>query len=174
MSVEYMLGFGVGILFVGCVVLLLSLWLKKKKPEPCRYDERQQAARGKAFESGFFTMLIYNVICAVIAAGFGTLFMDTTTMMFVGVFLGLTVFCCKCIWEDAYMALNERPRSVYCVLGIIGAVNLVIGFMNLAHGDMIENGQLNIRSTNFLCGIMMLIVLVVFMIKQKKNAADAE
>ena len=72
------------------------------------------------------------------------------------------------------MALNERPRSVYCVLGIIGAVNLVIGFMNLAHGDMIENGQLNIRSTNFLCGIMMLIVLVVFMIKQKKNAADAE
>lgn len=174
MSAAYMIGFGSGIIIVGVMFLLGALLYKKKNPGPCKYDERQELARGKAFKVGFFTLLFYNVIYGMATVVTEMEIFDTMAAMITGVFLSLGVFACNCIWNDAYMSLNEKPGSVCAVLGCMGGINFLCGIASVISGDMIENGQITFHFVNLMCGVVMLFLLVVFVIKQKKNKIEAE
>lgn len=50
-----------GLVFVALFFLVRMLCKKKR---PCDYDERQRMGRGRAFQAGFFTMLLAGAIVA--------------------------------------------------------------------------------------------------------------
>lgn len=83
------------------------------------FDERQIQARGKAYQYGFFAMLIAQIF--VIFAE-GVLDLD---MHYIGgslcLFSGLTVFVVYSAWKDAYFALKQKPYTSLglCVLVVL-------------------------------------------------------
>ena len=54
----YLLGVVVGIVFALAVFFISAYLHRKKHPETGKYDERQIIGRGKAFQAGFFTLLL--------------------------------------------------------------------------------------------------------------------
>ena len=154
---EYVFGLTVGLAVgIGVVVLLF-----RKKVLDMTFDERQERARGKAFQYGFFTLAGCIVAYGLLdSAGFR--WCDTLTGCIICLCMGLTVFAVTCILNDAYLSLKEQPGKVVTALVVTAFVNLAIGAVYLIHGKLVEDGILTIRSVNLICGIMVLVVLVVY------------
>ena len=158
---EYVFGLTVGLAVgIGVVVLLF-----RKKVLDMTFDERQERARGKAFQYGFFTLAGCIVAYGLLdCAGFR--WCDTLTGCIICLCMGLTVFAITCILNDAYLSLKEQPGKVVTALVVTAFVNLAIGAGYLIHGKFVEDGILTIRSVNLICGIMVLVVLVVYAVNR--------
>lgn len=171
MSIEYMAG-----LIVGIFVAVLVLWLigrKAKSKGPAQYDERQQAARGKAYRTGFFTILLYCLLYAAVSA-FGIVWCKDAVGMFIGCLVGITAFVLSAIRHDAYFGVNEDVRTMmrlgtavvfFCFLG---------GIMEIIAGDMIEDGLLTGNVLSLLVGTMWIIIIAAYKIHNKKAAKEEE
>ncbi len=158
-SVGYILGLLVGILVgVGIVALLFKL-----KVMDMTFDERQERARGQAYKYGFWTLT-----ACLFLYGLSDLFLGRWCDVLTGAILcfctAVGVFATICIVKDAYLSLKEKPRTVMTLFAAISLVNLAIGAVNLADGSFIENGVLTFRSMNLVCGLMTLVILVVYVV----------
>ena len=156
---EYALGLIFGLAAgIGIVALLI-----KKKVMDMTFDERQERARGKAFQYGFFTL-----IGCLILYGFTDVLLgkwcDTLTGCVICVCIGLMVFAVTCILNDAYLSLKEKPRTFVTAFLLVAVSNFLIGGVNLLQGDVIVDGVLTVRSVNFICALMMLVVLAVYIV----------
>ena len=156
-SLGYIVGIVVGILVgVGIVALLFKL-----KVMDLTFDERQERARGQAYKYGFWTLLT-----CLLLYGFSDMVLGRWCDVLVGAMLcvaaSLMVFASVCIVKDAYLSLKEQPRAVLIMLTIVAALNLAIGAMNWKNGRVMENGILNFAAVNGICGIMVLVILVIY------------
>ena len=172
MSTAYILGFIVGVALVAVVCLILGFVFKKKRCNSENYDERQNLVRGKAYKIGFFTLLIYNGIYMMIAALWPNFFMEAPAAAFLGIVIAVAVFGSYCIWHDAYLGLSENPKQIFILFGVIMALNFVCGIHHITEGDVIVNGVLTFNSLNLLCGVLFLILFVVFGLKALKNRME--
>ena len=156
---EYALGLALGLAVgIGVVALLL-----KKKVLDMTFDERQERARGKAYQYGFFTLLgcviAYGVLDVVIGP-----WCDALAGGMICICLSLTVFATVCILNDAYLSLKENPRKVMTVFTLIMLLNLVIGVINVMNGAAIEEGKLTAASVNLLIGVTTLVIMAVYVV----------
>lgn len=153
------LGISVGILAGLFVVALLF----KKKVLDMHFDERQERARGKAFQYGFFTLIIAIYAYGLSDVMFGR-WCDVLTGVTICLAVGLCVFAITCILKDAYLSLREKPRTVMTMFALISAVNLGFGGMYAFSGDLLENGVLTFRAVNPILGLATLVILVVYIV----------
>lgn len=147
-----------------CLTCIIIILFKKNRTER-KYDERQLLVRGNAFKYAFFTMLIYNVIAYILYLCEANLPLFPDTLFMLGVLVGLMVFVTYSIWNDAYYALNENKKQVNTFLIVIGILNLGIGISHLFDGTAIVNGKLAVGSINLICGILLIYVFIVNIIK---------
>lgn len=166
MQIGIITGVVVGLLLV---VLLLKITKKDGKIK-CKYDERQANIRGKGFQASFFTLIIYNAIYGLLGIMVEKPFMDTLTAVMIGICLSVAVYAVYCIWNDAYFSLNESPKRLLIAFGIIAALNLVIGCINLFNGNATTDGILNFRCINLFCGILFIVIFVALLAKAVRNA----
>jgi len=161
---NYHAGLALGILVVVIAASGLLAFLFKKKVLDCHFDERQERARGKAFQYGFFTLLI-----AAYAYGISDVLLgrwcDVLTGVTLCIALALCVFAVTCILKDAYLSLRERPRQVMTMFALLSALNLGVGVMQGLHGDLMEDGVLTIRAVNPIIGFATLVILIVYIVK---------
>ena len=171
MSTAFMIGFGVaivlGLLFFGTMQLMQS---RKDGCEKIKYDERQVAARGKAFQAGFFTLLGCVALAACLevaevpwlAHGMGSI---------LAILIGVSVFALVAIHKDAYMGLNQNPRKFLVGFGLIMLVNLVCGVTNLSIGEgNAWQGRINLAVAS-----MMLLVIAaqgIHLLRLRKEQED--
>lgn len=158
-SVGYMLGLLVGVLVgVGIIALLFKL-----KVMDLTFDERQERARGQAYKYGFWTLL-----SCLLLYGFSDMILgrwcDVITGAMLCVAAALLVFASVCIVKDAYLSLKEKPRAVMTLLTVVSILNLGIGIMNWKNGRVVENGILTFAAVNGICGLMTLVILVVYVV----------
>lgn len=158
-SVGYMLGLLVGVLVgVGIIALLFKL-----KVMDLTFDERQERARGQAYKYGFWTLL-----SCLLLYGFSDMILgrwcDVITGAMLCVAAALLVFASVCIVKDAYLSLKENPRAVMTLLTVVSILNLGIGIMNWKNGRVVENGILTFAAVNGICGLMTLVILVVYVV----------
>ena len=144
------LGFMAAMAVAGLVVGKLA----GKKLGKAEFDERQQLARGKAYKAGFYTLLAGLLPFAVIC-------------------VGVTVFACVSVANDAYLGIRQNPRAMLLVLGIVVVGNLTAGFSvmesaGFADGLTVEN------SMNFIIAAMGLIILAALAIRLRMAARDEE
>lgn len=183
-SLEYGMGFVIGIA-AGFALIALLVWLIKKfggKTDIfCKkdsFDERQLLARGKAYKAAFFTQMIYMTAIALLNDIANVKVFMSFGGMWIGVCISITVFAIVCIIKDAYMSLYENAKGVILMFGIVGMLNLSIGFCKIKDDDFfIEKGVISVNSVNLIVGIVFVIILLVFcakLIYDKKNNVEEE
>lgn len=156
----YLLGVVVGIVFA-LAAFLISVYLhKKKNPNTGKYDERQMVGRGKAFQAGFFTLLIVGGICNI--WDFVSPLPGGSFLWNIGVLLlGVTVFAVTAIHFDAYVGMYDSPRQFLTMGACFIFAMATIGFVNL-HSDRPEGRIIGI--TNLGVGIMWIIIVAALLL----------
>ena len=164
--------------FFGLIASLLAgiafiMSLFKKKVLDMHFDERQERARGKAFQYGFFTLLIAAYAYGVSDVLLGR-WCDVLTGVTLCIALALCVFAVTCILKDAYLSLREKPRTVMTMFALLSTINLGFGGMYALSGDLVEDGVLTFRAVNPIIGAAVLVILIVYIVNYLLRPRDEE
>lgn len=129
-------------------VMALLVRGEKKRPSK-QYDERQQAARGKAYEWAFLVGFAYFAMIAIL----DVLLPDgLQASIFLVAMVGLSlegfVLGCYCIFHDAYLPLTQSPKANIIILYILGAVQLLNAVIRVKWMT-VALGESGIRKTPF-------------------------
>lgn len=173
-SISYVVGFITGIAAVAIMYFILSK-IAKKKGKNVDYDERQNIARGKAFKTGFKAFALCEIIAMCNEIGIGLHVMDSGVLHFVILLIGLSAFCIKVIWSDAYFLDSEKKKVWGFVMFFAVVLNLVIFFFLSDDSLYSENGLLSTGFINLFCAIFCFIIFVNGIIKlciDKKNEKE--
>lgn len=163
------LGIGVGILAGLFAVALLF----KKKVLDMHFDERQERARGKAFQYGFFTFILTTYAYGLSDVVLGT-WCDVLAGVTICLAVSLCVFAVTCILKDAYLSLREKPRTVMTMFALLSLINLGFGGMYAYSGDLIEDGVLTFRAVNPIIGFATLVILIVYIVNHLLRSREEE
>lgn len=172
-SQGYVLGVIAGILISLVFLVILLKFTKKGKGIKCEYDERQERARGKGFQYGFFTLLIYQAVYGLFGDWLFQ-FADHTFLAVLGICLGAGVSVSYWIWHDSYISLNESFGRVVAVVALVAACNFALGISHIARGDFIEGGKLSSHNVNFMMGVFMLFVIGVLMLRKAVKGTEED
>lgn len=161
-------------LTAGIVIgLFLVALLFKLKVMDKTFDERQERARGQAYQYGFFTLLGCLVLYGFSDMALGR-WCDTLTGVMLCICVAMTVFAITCIVKDAYLSLKEKPRVVMTLFAVIAAVNLLLGAVRLAENSLVEDGVLTYLAVNPICGVMFLVILSVYLVNYRIGKREDE
>lgn len=150
--------------FIGILAGILALaMLFKKKVLNMEFDERQERARGKAFQYSFFTLLVCLYVYGVSDMALGR-WCDSLAGVTICIAISMAVFAITCILKDAYLSLKEKPRRIMVLFTLITAANLAFGGMSLHSGQLMEGGILTFRSANLILGFATLLILIVYIV----------
>lgn len=170
---SYHMGVLFGIL-VGVVAAAgLLAFLFKKKVLDMHFDERQELARGKAFQYGFFTLMIAVYVYGTSDVIFGR-WCDVLTGVTICIAAGICVFAITCILKDAYLSLREKPRTIMTMFALMTLVNLGFGAMYAYSGDLVEDGVLTFRAVNPIIGFATLVILIVYIVNHLLRSREGE
>lgn len=161
MSIAKIAGIVTGIVVAVLLVVLMGVLFRKQGGVGfgrAKYDERQQLARGKAFQAGFITVLIYELLYAV-GDLLGLRWTVHFTGVMIGIFLGIAVFGVVAICKDAYLSLNDTSGGMV-LWAIIILSNGVCVADQIAHRELVQNGLLTANWLNALCGGLFVVILV--------------
>ena len=170
----YTIGMITGILAAALIMALFAKRINKIRRGPCKYDERQELVRGRGFKYGFFTLMAYNLVLGTAYMDAAPEWCDMLMQNIIGVVLAVSVFGVYCIWNDAYMSINESPSFVYFFFWGIGGLNLFSGVMNLVHGSIVEDGRLTFRGSNLMLGAIFVLFGIVFWMRNHSRNHDEE
>ena len=166
----YLLGVVFGII-VGLGVFFTRWCIRKKSGAyPCNYDERQMVGRGKAFQAGFFTLLIAGGICNIwdfVSPLPGEGFVWNIGVML----LGVAVFAVTAIHFDAYLSLNENPRR-FLTGGFCFIVSMTLFGVTNLHSARPENHLFGIL--NFGVGLVWLVIVIALLLHRRKAQKEEE
>ena len=153
--------------------LIFVAFLFRKKVLDCHFDERQELARGKAFQYGFFTLLISTYVYGTSDVVFGR-WCDALAGVTICLAISLCVFAVTCILKDAYLSLREKPRVVMTMFALLTLINLGFGVMYGVSGDLVEDGVLTFRAVNPIIGFATLVILIVYIINHLLRSREEE
>lgn len=151
-----------------CVILRLmtTKMMKSNGNRGYQYDERQQSVRGKGYQYAFFTLMIYDLIYALLEDMTEGMHMENSVAIFLGIFLSILIYASYCVWKDGYFAINIYPGRAVTILFLIGMLNFAVGVRSLMRGILWEDGKLTMHSVNLMCGILCLIISVQILAKR--------
>lgn len=171
----YMLAGTITGVILGLIIAAILLrFAKKDKKEKFTYDERQKAARGEAYKFAFFTLVIYNAAYGIIDMALELKWAETLTGLMIGVCIAILVHVVYSIWHECYFSLNEEPKKVLLLFGIISVVNVLIAINQGIHGELIENGMLTNSCANLVVAVMFGIIMIALAIKTALKKAEVE
>ncbi len=153
--------------------LIFVAFLFRKKVLDCHFDERQELARGKAFQYGFFTLLISTYAYGTSDVVFGH-WCDALAGVTICLAISLCVFAVTCILKDAYLSLREKPRVVMTMFALLTLINLGFGVMYGVSGDLVEDGVLTFRAVNPIIGLATLVILIVYIVNHLLRSREEE
>lgn len=174
MNTAYALGVICGLLGVAVVAFVVGFVMKKKQKDPPKYDERQEAARGRVFKASYFTLLIYLLAYGTFDMITGIVWCDLYTGAFIGAFLSIMVFEVGSIFSGAYFRVGDKPGTYIVIFAFIGFANLALGIARAVHGQVIVDGILTYNSISILVGVACLASAATVAVKQVIDRRDDE
>ncbi len=143
------------------VAIAVVIWVvvvslrKQRSGDAPQFDERQLAARARAYSSAFFTLLGYLAVVALLDSVAEVRWCDLYTACFLGMMLALDVFAVAAIRSDAYFGIHERPVASIVLFAFVAVLNLGVAIARFAAGEpLLENGLLTRTSSmNLILGI---------------------
>ena len=165
MSITFGIGLVIGLLAVLVTVVIL------KKQNKNKYDERQVAARGKAFAGGFMTFLFSEVVVFTIEIFTGEpLVIGVPGVLSVIIMLlAALVFVEVSIFMDAYFQPNKKmPKIWYISSTLLGIIFII---------QALRDNDYWYRYINLAAGIFVLIIMSSLLVKKlisRKEEKEAE
>lgn len=163
-----------GILLGLLIVYIFLIVTKKGDSAKTIYDERQQVVRGKGFKNGFFTMLGYDGLIALLIFLEIPIPADIEVIVITGALIGIGVYAVYCIWNEGYFALNEKRNSILIFFGIIGISNIALAIIHIISDNLFQNGNLTFRGLNLLCGLLTIVIFLTLLMKKVRDGKDDE
>lgn len=151
---------------IGLVIAAILLRLvKKNKKEKFTYDERQKAIRGEGYKYAFFTLVIYNVAYGILDMAIVKPWAENMTGMMIGVCLAVLVHVVYSIWHGSYFSMNEEPKKVLILFGVISIINVIIAVGQGLNGKLIQDGMLTNSCANLVVAIMFGFIMIALAVK---------
>ncbi len=147
-----------------CVIIFKAVNTNKKVWT--EYDERQKNLRGKGYMISFYTIVAYEAVMMIITMSGVSLPIQDYMLHMAGIFLGCTVLCTYCIWNDVYWGLNNDPKKYMLVFAIALAINVAAAVGFGSSSGFMEDGKIGFPALNVMVIIMMVIILIELFIKQ--------
>ena len=147
-------------------------WVKKRGRRETDYDERQYQTRDRACRYSFLTLLFYELLYGALYSKEAPSWCDYTMGNYLGIALALLVFGVYCIWNDAYMNLNQKPWSVHLLFGVLALCNFGIAENNQRIGVLFADGKLGFGAVNLVFAVMFVVFEIVFLIKRSREKRD--
>lgn len=176
MDIYMMAGVVAGVI-VGLVIAALILTMtKKNRKEKFTYDERQKAVRGEAYKFAFYVLICYNAAYGLVDMVLEKPWAENLAGMIIGICLAVLVHVVYSIWHECYFSMNEEPKRVLILFGIVSIINVIIAIGQGMRGELIEDGMLTNYCANLVVAIMFAVILVTLAVKwhQKKGEAEEE
>ena len=168
MSTSYLWGVAVGVI-VGVIIVALIFTYNKKKTGTVvggDFDERQQLLRGKAFQAGFFTMLILSFLYWVLVRlVLQRPLMEDGLSALICVLVGVGVFGFDCILHDAFFTVQNKPKNYIILFTATTISQIPAAINNLRDGTVIQNGVLTFLAVPIVCGVLFLSILTAIICK---------
>lgn len=167
----YMLGVTAGVTFGLIIFVCAWFWRRRKNPAWNKFDERQIVGRGKAFQAGFFTLLIAGAACAIWE--YATGLPGESFLWHIGVLLlGITVFALTAIHYDAYVGMYDTPHR-FMRMGILFIVAMTLSGLSNLLSDRPESRTMAFM--NLAVAIIWVLIVAALQLHRKKAAMeDAE
>ena len=167
------------IIAIGVIVgLVISIFvlksINKDGKVKSEYDEMQKLARGKAYQYGFWTMVACEVLLCVLTSGDLCLPFDGYSLHFTVIIIGVLVQVSFCIWNDAYVGLNNSKSRLAVVSIIVALINFVFAGLHIAHGTMLVDNELQFPFINLLVGLMFIVIGLELLIKKVADNGQKE
>ena len=178
MSTSYLWGVAVGVI-VGVIIVALIFTYNKKKTGSAvggDFDERQQLLRGKAFQAGFFTMLILSFLYWVLVRlVLQRPLMQDGLSVLICALVGVGVFGIDCVFHDAFYTVQNKPKNYIILFTATTISQIPAAINNLQAGRVIQNGVLTFSVVPIVCAALFLGMLAAIIIKiQAMRKEDAE
>lgn len=165
-STSWAIGFVVGILLVALLCGVMVKMARRNGGGKGEFDERQLAARGKAYAMGYYTLLLYLLFWMIMRSLETSFFMEPESVL-IGALLSLAVFVGYCIFHDAYFKASESPRFWIIIICAAGLVNLALGVLHLVRDKLYGN-------MNLYVGALLVVTLICLVIKRAMDRRAGE
>lgn len=155
--------FGIGLILALAVGVIIWVALKASKKDCNKYDERQIAARGKAYRAGFVAFAFCELVVFFIELFTEKSFVIVApgVLHILILFASLLVFIEYAIFSDAYYNVGQKFNFTWClIMLLLGAVYILQFFRS--KDDWF-------KLYTFAAGVFIVIVIVSIMIKQAIN-----
>lgn len=168
MKAYYTLGILFGAVFTVVVCALLFAKKKNWHPGSSDFDERQQIGRGKAYQWGFFTMVIAGSVYAMTDYAMELPGFSLPWVMGI-VVLGVAVFALTAIHYDAYYGFREKPERYY----IMGACLIfVMAFSGISNVTSADPDNVAFGIVNFEVAAIWLVIVAALLIHNRKGRGE--
>jgi hypothetical protein len=162
-------GVAVGIIVGLIIVLILLKFANNDKAVKSKYDERQEAVRGKAYRYAFYSVMIYEALMLVLEIGQIALPLPSYILHFAGIIVGCIVLAGYCIWKDVYWGLNNNRKRYAVIFLICAALNAIPVVPMITGKTSLDSGWLNV-----IVLIMMAVIGIELIIKEIMDRREAE
>lgn len=169
-SFGYVMGLLVG-LVIAAILLKYGNTNHRYKTQ---YDERQKEYRGRAYQYGFYTLLIFEVLLMIPEFGEITLPIPGYILHFAGCTVGILVVTSYCIWKDVYWGLNNNRKRYGLIFLACGILNAIPVIGAITHGGLIRDGKLESPAINLFVLIMMVVISAELLVKASLDKKEAE
>ena len=132
----------------------------------------QELIRGKAYKCAFYVTLL-GISIALCAGDYIGKYVNISVVLFVVLCAGVLMYAGYCIFHDAYFALNSRPSRYAIFSVVVAAVNLVGGIVAFVNSRPSLTEYLPSGVVNILCGVMFMILGILFLTKQGMDRQEA-
>ena len=163
------IGLAVGIAVGLIIAALLVKYANKDHAVKSKYDERQEAVRGKAYRYAFYSIIIYEAVMLVLEIGQIKLPLPSYVMHFTGIIVGCLVLACYSIWKDVYWGLNNNRKRYAIIFLVCAALNAIPVVFTILGKTAFDAAWLNA-----LVLIMLAIVGIELLIKEGIDRREAE
>ena len=156
-----------GIIFGLFLVPILYLIIHTDGKLKGKYDEMQSAVRGRSFTYAYYTLVASNLIMMALFALDIDLPLDPYLAFFIALLPSGFVYGFYSIWNNADVGLNSKKKTMLSMYVVIGIICLMLAAFYIVTGIMYVDGKLSVAFGTFLCGIMMIFLAVVTIVKDR-------
>lgn len=174
MNKEYLVGIICGVIVGFVFVGALMKRTRTDGSSKCKFDERQKLVRATGFKYAFFTLVVYDLIYGSTNAVLDKRWAEDLPGMFLGVCISAVVYAGYTIWNEGYFSLNENPRRVLTVFGVVAVLNFIGAGRMLSERPIIQDGVLTSGSMNLICGLVFIIIFLLLFIKHQVSKREAD
>ncbi|MBQ9648149.1 MAG: hypothetical protein IJV43_07325 [Oscillospiraceae bacterium] len=165
------LGFLVGAVCATLVALLARHLMIRKNGKP-EYDERQRLVRGKAFEYGFYALLLYNAIYAMACAAAERELMEPMLSGVFGVYVGLLVLGLYTIRKGAFFPVGAPQGAKVGLLFAMGVLCAVMSARYAQSGALVADGMLTLECLQPIAALTFFALGVAILLRRRRDRRE--